>query len=193
MKDYVAQEFKEHLAVVSRAAESLSTDIERACQLVVETLSQGRKILIFGNGGSAADAQHIAAEFTGRYELERRGLPAIALTTDTSALTAIANDYGFDQIFARQLEALCAAGDLVLAISTSGNSPNVLAGLTRAKELDCKRVGLLGRDGGAAEALCDIAITVPSQDTARIQEVHITIGHILCGAVDRWSQRRSSS
>jgi len=138
-----------------------------------------------GNGGSAGDAQHLAAEIVGRFKLERRGLPAIALTTDSSILTAIGNDYGFEQVFRRQVEALAAPGDVVIGISTSGNSPNVLAALTLAREIGCRTIGLLGRDGGTILPVVDLDLTVPSQDTPRIQEGHITMIHILCDLVER--------
>ena len=145
----------------------------------------GHKFLVFGNGGSAADAQHIAAELVGRYVRERRGLPAIALTTDTSILTSVSNDYGYDYVFARQVEALCAPGDVVLGISTSGNSPNVKRALLRAKEVDnVVTAAFLGRDGGEIRGLVDHAVVIPSSDTARIQECHITMGHILCELVE---------
>jgi D-sedoheptulose 7-phosphate isomerase len=147
-------------------------------------MSNGKKILIFGNGGSAADAQHIAAELTGRYKSDRRGLPAIALTTDTSALTAIANDFGYKNVFARQVEALANEGDLLIGISTSGNSKNILKALKLGKELGCRTMGLSGNGGGAMSEVCDLNIVVPSTDTPRIQEMHIMIGHIICQAVD---------
>ena len=152
--------------------------------MVVETLQAGGKVLLMGNGGSAADAQHIAAELVGRFERERRGLPALALTTDTSILTAIGNDFHFDQVFSRQIEALARPGDLVIGLSTSGNSPNVLEAVRVAKERGIKTIALAGKDGGKLSRQADIAIVVPSQNTARIQEVHITVGHIICAAVD---------
>jgi D-sedoheptulose 7-phosphate isomerase len=155
-----------------------------ACVLITDTLAHGNKVLLCGNGGSAADAQHIAAELTGRYKTQRRGLAGIALTTDTSALTAIANDYGYDRVFDRQVEALANKGDLLIGISTSGNSKNVNNALKVAKELGCRTIGLSGRDGGGMNDICDINIIVPSDDTPRIQEMHIMIGHIMCQAVD---------
>jgi len=140
---------------------------------------------VFGNGGSAADSQHIAAELVGRYSLERRGMPAIALTTDSSILTSVGNDYGFDQIFERQIEALAVPGDVALGISTSGNSPNVERGLRRAKEIgEIATAGFLGKTGGAIREQVDYAVVIPAQDTARIQECHITLGHILCELVE---------
>ena len=155
-----------------------------ASKLAVETLRAGNKVLLCGNGGSAADAQHIAAELTGRYKTERRGLPGIALTTDTSALTAIGNDYGYDRVFDRQVEALANKGDLLIGISTSGNSTNVINALKVAREMGCKTLGLTGRDGGAMNELCDINLVVPSNDTPRIQEMHILFAHTICQIID---------
>ena len=149
-------------------------------------LGAGHKFLVCGNGGSAADAQHIAAELVGRYVRERRGYPAIALTTDTSILTSVGNDYGFDHIFERQIEALAAPGDVVLGISTSGNSPNVKRALVRAREIPgVVTAAFLGKTGGEIRSLVDHAIVIPSEDTARIQECHITMGHILCELVEK--------
>lgn len=185
MQSLIQQQFEAHQQTLSATTQMLAGETERACTLAIETLQQGHKILLMGNGGSAADAQHIAAEFTGRFKLERRGLPAIALTTDTSALTAIANDYGYDQVFARQIEALAQAGDLVIGYSTSGNSPSVNVGLQRARELGCRTVGFTGKCGGAMKVLCDVALVVPSNDTARIQEMHLLLGHTLCHASEQ--------
>jgi D-sedoheptulose 7-phosphate isomerase len=158
--------------------------IEHCAEIIFAALERGNKILICGNGGSAADAQHIAAEFTGRYERERRGLPAIALTTDTSALTAIGNDYGFERIFARQTEALAVADDVLIGISTSGNSPNVLAAIMTAREIGCQIIGLTGANGKKLASVCDAAVIVPATRTARIQEAHGFIGHVWCEIVD---------
>jgi len=141
-------------------------------------------LMLCGNGGSAADSQHLAAEFTGRFSKDRPPIAAVALSTDTSALTCIGNDYSFNDIFARQVLALGKAGDCLIAISTSGNSGNVLAAVAAAKSLGISTIGLLGRDGGKLKAQCDVSIVVPSQVTARIQEAHILIGHSLCGAVE---------
>lgn len=182
--DLINKELIEHQLVLSQVIETLDSKIAKAADLVVSTIQKGNKVLLFGNGGSAGDAQHIAAEFTGRFVKERRGLPAIALTTDTSALTAIGNDYGFDRVFERQVEALAKEGDLLIGISTSGNSPNVLKALSLGKELNCFTLGLSGRDGGKMNQYCDINIVVPSNTTARIQEMHILIGHLLCSVVD---------
>ena len=150
----------------------------------LESIRHGHKLLFFGNGGSAADAQHMAAEFTIRLDKHRRALAAISLTTDTSALTACGNDYGFEQVFARQLEALGRAGDVAIGLSTSGNSPNVLAALRCARDLNIAAAAFSGRDGGELKGLADPLIVVPSQDTARIQEMHILLGHILCAEIE---------
>jgi len=153
--------------------------------VILDTFRSGKKLLICGNGGSAGDAQHIAAELTGRFKRERKALPAIALTTDTSALTAIGNDYDFRYIFSRQIEALGVKGDTLLAITTSGNSKNVLEAVKKAKEIGCKVITLSGKDGGRVKEFGDINIVVPSNDTPRIQEMHILIGHIICDIIDK--------
>lgn len=180
----IIQQLKDHQETIQKVIDTLVPDIERACQLITSTLQSGKKVLIAGNGGSAADAQHIAAELSGRFVKNRKALPGIALTTDTSALTAIANDYGYDYVFARQVEALAQPGDLFIGISTSGNSEVVLRAFKTATEMGCQTLGLSGRDGGKMNGLCDLNIVVPSQLTARIQEMHILIGHILCQAID---------
>jgi D-sedoheptulose 7-phosphate isomerase len=158
--------------------------IVEAAVLIARCLQSGNKLLLFGNGGSAADAQHLAAEFVGRFVRERAGFPAIALTTDSSILTAVGNDYGFEQIFARQIQALGRPGDVVVAISTSGNSANVLEGIKEARKRNLKTVGLSGKDGGSLAQQADVAITIPSTSTARIQECHIAIGHLFCELVE---------
>ena len=159
-------------------------DIQRAAEIIVGALKAGGKLLVFGNGGSAADAQHIAGELVNRFLQQRRALPAIALTTDGGVLTCIANDTGFENIFARQIEALGQKGDVCLAITTSGNSPNVIAACNQARLQGIKVVGLLGRDGGQVAPLCDLALIVESNDTQRIQETHNLVGHILCELVE---------
>ena len=160
--------------------------LERTIDLVVEALAAGRKILLFGNGGSAADAQHIAAELVGRFARERRALPALALTTDTSALTAIANDYGYEQVFARQVQALGEGGDVALAISTSGRSPSVLRAVEACRERGVRTVGLTGGDGGPLASMVEVCLRVSvSTHSARIQETHILAGHVICELVDR--------
>jgi D-sedoheptulose 7-phosphate isomerase len=158
--------------------------LEEIARAAFQTLEAGGKVLLFGNGGSAADAQHIAAELVGRYKQERRGLPAIALTVDTSCLTAVANDYGYEYVFARQIEALGRSGDLAIGISTSGNSPNVLRGMEAARTKGLTTVGLTGRNGGKLKESVDHCIQVQSDETPRIQEVHILVGHILCEFVE---------
>jgi len=161
-------------------------DLEHAIDLIAGAIRDGRKLLLFGNGGGAADAQHIAAELVGRFMRERKGLPAIALTTDTSALTAISNDYGFDDVFARQVRALGAGGDVALAISTSGRSPNVLRAVEAARDAGLKVVALTGGDGGALSAAADVTLRVSASTlSARIQETHILIGHVICELVDQ--------
>ncbi len=185
MKPVIETEFGNHLQTFEKSREALLPDIERACETAINTLEKGNKILIFGNGGSAADAQHIAAELTGRYHSNsRRGLPAIALTTDTSALTSIGNDFGFEQLFSRQVEALASPGDLLIGISTSGNSGNVVVALEQGGDY-CTTIGRSGNGGGAMQQLCDVNIVVPSTETPRIQEMHILIGHIMCEMIDR--------
>lgn len=158
--------------------------IVTAAQLIIEAYQKGGKVLLMGNGGSAADAQHIAAELVGRFKKERRALPAIALTTDTSILTAIGNDYGFDEIFRRQIEAFAQPDDVVIGISTSGNSSNVLLAIDKAKEIGAKTIGLSGKCGGKLLQSALLCLVVPSNDTPRIQEAHITIGHIICDLVE---------
>ena len=184
MKQTIKNEFTSHLETINKVIETMEENLQKASELAVETLKNGNKILICGNGGSAADAQHIAAELTGRYKTERRGLPGIALTTDTSALTAIGNDYGYDRVFDRQVESLANKGDLIIGISTSGNSKNVINALNVGKELGCKTLGLTGRDGGAMNDICDINLVIPSNDTPRIQEMHILFGHTICQIID---------
>lgn len=183
MSEIVRRGLQEHLELFQGLC-SLSPQIERAASLISEALRSGRKLMLCGNGGSAADSQHIAAEMTGRFVKDRRPLAAMALSTDTSALTCIANDYSFDDVFSRQVMALGGRGDCLLAISTSGNSPNVVRAVDAARTAGMPVIGLLGRDGGALRGLCDVAIVVPSQTTARIQEAHIFIGHTLCALVE---------
>lgn len=182
--------------IIAQIAESISvkqrilTDaaliglVEQVANECIAAYSRGNRVLLAGNGGSAADAQHIAAEFVGRYGFDRPGLAAAALTTDTSMLTAIGNDYGFEQIFRRQLEANGRQGDVFIGISTSGNSPNILGALQFSREIGIVTVGLTGQAGGKMKALCDYCIQVPSTDTPRIQESHIMLGHIVCAIVE---------
>ncbi|RXJ90618.1 phosphoheptose isomerase [Arcobacter sp. CECT 8983] len=184
MKTVIENEFEAHLETILKVKETMVEPLQKAAALIVETLKNGNKVLFFGNGGSAADAQHIAAELSGRYKTERRGLPGIALTTDTSALTAIGNDYGYDRVFDRQVEALAQKGDLLFGISTSGNSKNVINAFKVGQEIGCKIVGMSGRDGGAMNDYCDVNLIVPSNDTPRIQEMHILFGHTICQIID---------
>jgi D-sedoheptulose 7-phosphate isomerase len=184
MRSIIEFEFSEHLKTSQATLKYIAGPLEIAANLCIEGLQNGGKILIFGNGGSAADAQHIAAELVGRYKVERKGLSAIALTTDTSSLTSIGNDYGYNHVFDRQVEALANEGDVAIGISTGGSSGNVISGLKTAKELGCKLIGFSGRDGGEMNALCDVNLVVPAEDTPRIQEMHIVIGHTVCHLID---------
>lgn len=181
----IQDEIQEHIEVAKKALKTLSPIILETAQTLHEALSKGNKILICGNGGSAADSQHFAAELTGRYKRERKGLSAIALSTDTSALTAIGNDYGYEFVFSRQVEALAKEGDVVIGISTSGNSKNVVHALEVANKLNCTTISLSGRDGGVIKSLCDHNLVAPSDDTPRIQEIHIICIHLLCELLER--------
>lgn len=176
-------EIESHRSVVEKMA-ALEAPFAAMCQMITDCLDQGGKVMFFGNGGSAADAQHIATELTVRFQVNRRALAAIALTTDSSALTAIGNDFGFDDLFARQVEALGKPADVAIGISTSGKSPNVLKAFAAAKALGVQTVAWTGANGIAQADLADLSIDVPSTVTARIQEMHITIGHALCGVID---------
>ena len=187
MQSIIKHEFSEHIKASQNTLDSIADQIETASKICINSLKNGGKILIMGNGGSAADAQHIAAELVGRYKTERKGLPAIALTTDTSAITSIANDYGFLHVFDRQVEALAHKDDVIIGISTGGTSPNVVNALTAANKLDCKTIGLSGKDGGDFNALCDVNLVVNSNDTPRIQEMHILIGHTICHLIEQES------
>lgn len=174
----------EHLETIQALLQSKIGEIEQSGELICVALSQGHKILLCGNGGSAADAQHIAAELVGRYELQRRAWPAIALTTDTSALTALSNDYGYEEVFARQVEGLASRGDVLIALSTSGASANVIKAVETARRLGCQTIALTCETGKPLASHCDISVGVPSRRTSRIQEAHITIGHLWCEMVD---------
>ena len=182
--NHVAASLKEGAELRLKVGEDCGPAIVSAAVLIEECLRSGGKLLFCGNGGSASDAQHLVAEFVGRFVLERRALPAIALTANTSILTAIGNDYSYEVVFSRQVEALGRPGDVVVGISTSGNSPNVIAAMKKATELGMKTIGLAGKDGGALAKCVDISLVVPAKITARIQECHITIGHILCELVE---------
>lgn len=185
MRSTIEFEFSEHLKTAQATLDYIAEPLEIATKICIDSLNNGGKILIFGNGGSAADAQHIAAELVGRYKAERKGLAAIALTTDTSALTSIGNDYGYNHVFNRQVEALANMGDVAIGISTGGSSANVISALTLANELGCKTIGFSGRDGGEMNTVCNINLVVPAEDTPRIQEMHIVIGHTICHLIDQ--------
>ena len=184
MQSTIKNEFNEHIKASKKTIESTGKLIEIAANICIDSLKNGNKILIFGNGGSAADAQHIAAELVGRYKTERKGLSAIALTTDTSAITSIANDYGYLHVFDRQVEALANEGDVVIGISTGGGSANVISALKLANDLGCKTIGFSGRDGGEFNTLCDVNLIAIAEDIPRIQEMHILIGHTLCHLIE---------
>jgi D-sedoheptulose 7-phosphate isomerase len=185
MINEIQAQLKDHRAVVELMERDMTPLIAEMGILLCDAFNRGHKLLVMGNGGSAADSQHFVAEIVGRFKMERKALPAVALSTDTSILTAIGNDYGFDCVFSRQVEALAAPGDVVVGISTSGNSPNVLKALNLAKERGCRTIGLLGKDGGSIKPACDLALVVPSSDTPRIQEGHATIIHIVCDLVEK--------
>lgn len=185
MIDEIRYQIDSHQRVMESVKGELAPKIAAVADLLADALGKGKKLLVMGNGGSAADAQHFAAEIVGRFKMERRGLPAVALTTDSSILTAIGNDYGFEQIFRRQIEALACEGDVVVGISTSGTSRNVHGALLLARELGCRTIGLLGKDGGTIREIVDVDITVSCDDTPRVQEGHITIIHIICDLVER--------
>ncbi len=181
----IKSSLKEHINLFEDILVQEISNINNCAELIFETFDRGKKVLICGNGGSAADAQHIAAEFVGRFETERRALPAIALTTDTSALTALTNDYNFERVFSRQIEALAQKDDLLIALSTSGNSPNVISAVMSARHIGCKVLGMTGEKGKKLAALSDYSLMIPASRTARIQEAHITVAHIWCEIIDK--------
>ena len=181
----VAGAIAESIAVKKALLQTAVPQITEAAAMISASLASGGTLILFGNGGSAGDAQHIAAELVGRFEAERRPYPAIALTTNASSMTAIANDYGYDRTFSRQVAAFAKTGDVAVGISTSGNSRNVVEGVKAAREIGAKTVGLTGEKGGALAGLCDLCLKVPSANTARIQESHIMIGHLLCMLVEQ--------
>lgn len=184
MTDRISAIVADSLKVKRRFFDAHAADVKRAAEIIADAFKSGGKLLIFGNGGSAADAQHIAGELVNRFLQQRKALPAIALTTDGGVLTCVANDTGFENVFARQIEALGTEADVVLAISTSGNSPNVIVACEQARAQGMRVIGLLGRDGGRLARLCDLALVVSSNDTQRIQETHNLIGHIICELVE---------
>ena len=185
MKERIEAALESHRLLTDKTR-GLTQTIAAVAARLIAVLESGHKILLCGNGGSAADAQHIAAELTGRFiEKTRQPLAAIALTTDTSALTALGNDFGFEQIFSRQIEALFSQGDLVIGLTTSGNSPNIVRAMETAKRLGGETVALTGGDGGQVRSLVDVCLIIPSNETPRVQEMHITVGHILCDLIDQ--------
>ena len=174
----------EHQLVMEKVKNQLKEEIELIGYKCKYAIDNGQTIFFMGNGGSAADSQHLAAELVGRFFKERKGLPSIALTTDTSILTAVGNDYGFDEVFRRQVEALVKPNDIIIGITTSGNSSNIIKAINQAKELGAITIGFTGKDGGQLKEICDHCLVIPSNNTARIQEAHILIGHILCEIID---------
>lgn len=185
MNDLIQGEFFLHIDTAQATLKGIVGDIDKASKMMINALKNGNKIMTCGNGGSAADSQHFAAELSGRYLEDREGLACVALTTDTSALTAIGNDFGFEFIFSRQVEALAKSGDILLAISTSGNSQNIIKAIDTAKSKGCKTIGLSGKDGGKMNDCVDLNIVIPSSSTPRIQEMHLLIEHILCNLIER--------
>ncbi len=185
MSDRIVKALEDHENVLAAVRDNLVADIEQVAQCLIDCLGRGHTIFWCGNGGSAADAQHIAAELVGRFERERKALASIALSTDTSILTSVGNDYGFDSIFKRQVEALVRRGDVLVGLSTSGNSPNVVRAIEQANGQGATTIGVLGRDGGRIKKLCHLSIVVPAENTARIQEMHGLIGHILCDLIEK--------
>jgi len=185
MRREIAKRLQESAQIKTAIAKSKISEIERMVDFIITAYKAGGKVVLFGNGGSAADAQHIAGELVGKFKLNRQALPAIALTTNTSILTAVANDYGYETVFSRQVEALVNEKDVVIGISTSGNSPNVIEAIKTAKMKGAKTIGLTGGNGGKLAEVADLVLMVPSDSTPRIQEAHITIGHIVCELVER--------
>jgi D-sedoheptulose 7-phosphate isomerase len=184
MMDRIRASIKDSMAVKEAVLKGSVGQIESAAKMIIASIRSSGKVLVFGNGGSAADSQHIAAELVGRFKKERKAIAAVSLTTDTSILTALGNDYGYQSIFSRQVEALGRPGDVAIGISTSGNSPNVIAALQAARSLGMKTIGMTGKGGGGMSKLCDLLIAVPSSDTPRVQESHIMIAHIICDLVE---------
>ena len=182
---FTKKETEELIQVLTYVGDNLGSQIETLAQKTIECFNKGGKVILMGNGGSAGDAQHIAAEFVGRYKKERKSYPALALNTNTSSLTAIGNDYGYDVSFSRQVEGFAKEGDIVIGISTSGNSTNVYKALELAKQKGCYTAAFLGKDGGTIKNIADLPIIVRSNNTPRIQECHIFIGHTLCELVDK--------
>jgi D-sedoheptulose 7-phosphate isomerase len=184
MHSIITQEFDKHIEVSQNTITTIVSQIETAAKICIDSLKLNGKILIMGNGGSAADAQHIAAELVGRYKTERKGFSAIALSTDTSVITSIANDFGYNNVFSRQVEAIAKKDDVVIGISTGGTSSNIVNALTLANNIGCKTIGFSGKEGGDFINLCDVNLLVKSNDTPRIQEMHILFGHIICHLIE---------
>lgn len=184
MKEMIIKELDENINTTKSLSKNLSDTIVNVSKIIIDCYRNGGKIILIGNGGSAADAQHIAAEFVGKFKLERKSLPAIALTTNTSILTALANDYGYETIFSRQLDSLANDKDILIAITTSGNSSNILKAVESVKLRNIKVVGMTGKNGGKLKDIADVTIRIPSDNTPRIQEAHITVGHIICCLVE---------
>lgn len=185
VNDLFLNETQEHIDIAEKTFKSIAEEFKAAVDLCVTAIQGGGKLLFLGNGGSAADAQHLATELTVRYVKDRPPIPAIALTTDSSCITAIGNDYSFEDIFARQVTALGRPPDVMIAISTSGKSPNVIKAINAGRQAGLKVIGLTGQDGGSMHELCDVIFKIPSKTTSRIQEMHITIGHMLCAAIEQ--------
>jgi len=185
MKDKIREMLLDSASTKQKIAESMPGDVENFANMIVECFRRGNKLMVCGNGGSAADAQHFASEFSARYKMERRGLPAIALTTDTSVITCWVNDYDFQTLYSRQVEALGKEGDVLVGISTSGNSPNIIEAIKKAKDMKIKTIALLGKNGGKTKGMADTEIIVPSSDTPRIQEAQMCIMHIVCDLTEK--------
>lgn len=184
MIEEIRKQFEQNIGLHKVCLDGLSFQVAKAAETIISALKNGNKLLLCGNGGSSSDCQHLAAELVGRFKKERRGLPAIALTTNTSILTALANDFGYEYVFSRQVEALGKEGDVLLALSTSGNSPNVVKAVEQANSQGLKTIGLLGSNGGKIKSLVNLAIIVPFEGSDRVQEVHILIGHIICSLIE---------
>ena len=184
LSNQITQIFEQSIDTLNKSI-SLTSDINNAINLITDSIKNGNKLIIFGNGGSAADAQHMSAEFIGRYLLERKSIPSISLTTDSSILTSISNDYKFEEVFSRQCEALVNENDVIIAISTSGKSPNIIKGIKMCIKKGAKVIALTGKDGGKLKKLCDILLNIPSNETPRIQEGHRTVIHIICELVEK--------
>ena len=184
MIDEIKSQFRQNIELHQQAIEILAPGIAKAADIIIQAFKKGNKLLLCGNGGSAADAQHIAAELVGRFKKERRGLPALALTTDTSIMTSLANDYWYDLLFARQIETLGGEGDVLIGISTSGNSVNIVRGVEAANFKGLRTIGFLGSDGGKLKDLVEVPLIVPFKSADRVQEVHILMGHIICSLID---------